>query len=140
MPVFIDIANSTPGNAAAALILLFALLIGHAVGDYALQSDFLARAKNHNANLSQYFPEGTPQGLWFNVLMAHSLIHAGAVWLITGSAVFALIECFLHAVIDFCKSEEWISFRTDQALHRMCKVVYVAILYMGVGWVTWSPI
>ena len=140
MPVFLDIANSTPGNISAALILLFALLIGHALCDYALQSDFLAHAKNHKADLSRYFPDGTPQGLWFNVLMAHSLIHAGAVWLITGSAVFALLEWFLHALIDFCKSEEWISFRTDQALHRICKVLYVALLCMGMDWVTWSPV
>ncbi|NIP98868.1 MAG: hypothetical protein GWO24_37925, partial [Akkermansiaceae bacterium] len=77
-------------NPWGAAVVLFALLISHGVGDFALQSSFLSQAKNRNAKLTQFFPDGSsPRGLWWNALFAHSLIHAGGVWLVTGSVILA---------------------------------------------------
>lgn len=122
------------------MVILFALLIAHAVADFPLQGEFLAKAKNRHAELRELFGKiPVPRGLWPNALVAHCLIHAGGVWLVTGSVALAAIEFVLHGVIDFVKCEEWISFATDQMLHRVCKLVYVALLYAGPVWVTWSP-
>lgn len=69
---------------AQVLTLFAALLIAHAVADYPLQGDFLAKAKNRFAPIP-----GVP---WFQALGAHAAIHAGAVWILTGSPWLAAAE------------------------------------------------
>lgn len=133
-------ALAPPDGPAAAVVVLFALLIGHAVADFALQGKFLSTAKNRHNPLSDYFgASDPPKGLWLQALAAHSLIHAGAVWLITGSVVLGFLECILHALIDFAKCEGWTSFRTDQALHFACKVAWTGLLWCECPWVMWTP-
>ena len=73
---------NTFGDCAA---LFFALLIGHALGDYPLQGEFLALHKDRNY---QDPVRHLPKGLWVHCLFAHSLIHAGCVWFITGRVFF----------------------------------------------------
>ena len=58
----------------------------------------------------------------------HSLIHAEAVWLISGSSTLGFVEFGLHWLIDFAKSSRWTNFYLDQALHVACKVGYVFFL------------
>ena len=140
MIAFLPAPEAVSGNPAAALVILFALLITHALCDFPLQGEFLARAKNRHADLRSLFGEGpVPRGLCPNALAAHCLIHAGGVWLVTGSVALAVIEFVLHCIIDIVKCEGWIGFATDQTLHRVCKLVYVALLYAGPAWITWSP-
>lgn len=127
-------------NPAGAAVVFFALLISHAVGDFALQGSFLSRAKNRNDTLSDVYPNGAPSGVWWNALFAHVLIHAGGVWLVTGMVVLAFAELVLHFVIDYAKCEGWISFATDQILHQACKLLYVILLFSGAGFVSWSPL
>lgn len=100
--------------------MLFVLLAVHALCDYPLQGDFLAKAKNPVAPVS-----GVP---WYMAMGAHSHIHAGGVWLVTGSLYLALVELFLHGLIDLAKCHGKISFNTDQALHFACKFVYVLVM------------
>ena len=121
-------------NPSGALILFFALLVAHAAGDFALQGNFLAKAKNRNADLAEFFPQDPP-------LLAHSLIHAGGVWLVTGMVILAFAELVLHSLIDYAKSEGWISFTVDQALHWSCKLLYVALIFLN--WppgLDWNPL
>ena len=133
-------ATAVPGDPAAALVVLFALLIGHAIADFPLQGEFLARAKNRHADLSDVFGKiPVPKSLWFHALTAHSLVHAGAVWLITGSVTLGAIELVIHWCIDFAKCENHTSFNTDQILHVVTKLAFVALLYWGPAWVTWTP-
>ena len=121
-------------------VVLFALLIGHAVADFALQGDFLAIAKNRHANLDRFFgKDNAPPHVWIWALGAHSLIHAGFVWLVTGSVVLGAAEMLLHWVIDYAKSEGRTSFSFDQLLHIACKLVYAILIAAGVSWVFWSP-
>jgi hypothetical protein len=111
--------------------LFFALVIGHVIGDYPLQNDFMALGKNHRRPLPM--PGGSPQGpiIWMHCLTAHALIHAGAVWLITGSVTLALLETALHWIIDFVKSEGWTNLHVDQFLHILCKAGYVWAIHAG---------
>ncbi|MGC4017159.1 MAG: DUF3307 domain-containing protein [Luteolibacter sp.] len=112
--------------------LLFALLIGHALADYPLQGAFLAKAKDRHSDSGAMFAESVaPKGLWIHALTAHALVHAGSVWIITGSVGLALVELVLHWLIDFAKCEGWTGFTTDQLLHVLCKVGYAAAIAGG---------
>lgn len=114
------------GTAAA---IFFALVIGHVLADYPLQGRFLSMAKNRHADVTSLFGNETPpRGLWIHALTAHSLIHAGVVWLITGSLVLGLVETVLHWVIDYAKCEKWTNLTSDQVLHLLCKTGYAILI------------
>ncbi|UWQ30246.1 DUF3307 domain-containing protein [Leisingera sp. M523] len=102
------------------LTTLLLLIFAHMLADYPLQGDFLSKAKNHTAPIP-----GVP---WYQALVAHSAIHAGAVFLITGSVLLALAEFIVHAATDHAKCAGRISYNTDQAVHIGCKVLWVAFL------------
>lgn len=122
------------------VVLFFALLIGHSVADFALQNEFIATAKNRNANIDRFFGgNAAPKNVWIYVLSAHCLIHAGAVWLITGSIIFAALEFVLHALIDYAKSANCTNFQSDQLLHIACKLVYAILIAIGFSWIYWMP-
>ncbi len=105
-------------------IEMLGLMIGaHALADYPLQGDFLARAKNRKSPI-----DGVP---WYQALAAHAAIHALFVGVITGSIYLAAAEFVAHCVIDDFKCQGRISFNSDQALHIICKVVWVLIFFVG---------
>lgn len=101
---------------------LFLLLGAHALCDYPLQGDFLARGKNHRNPIS-----GVP---WYQCLLAHAMIHAMAVLLITHSVGLACAELVIHTITDWAKCEGWFGFDTDQMIHVICKLIWWAILLM----------
>lgn len=100
--------------------LLLLLLAGHALCDYPLQGDFLARGKNHKAPFPGY-------ASW-QLLLAHCLIHMGMVLLITGSVWLALAELVIHTVTDWAKCDGRINFNQDQAIHYGCKVLWALVM------------
>lgn len=95
------------------------LLAGHALADYPLQGDFLAKAKNRVMPIP-----GVP---WYQALGAHAIIHGAFVGAITGSLWLAAAETILHAITDDAKCRGKISFNTDQAIHVVCKIAWVLI-------------
>lgn len=102
--------------------MLFWLLVSHAVVDFPLQGDFLARGKNHRAPLP-----GVP---WIVCLVAHAHICGGAVALVTGSWQLGVAEAVVHAITDFAKNEGWLGigetgFVADQLIHVACKLVWL---------------
>jgi len=107
--------------------LLFALFIGHAIADYPLQHEFMAQAKQ-----PKYWKEiKDSKGFeWAFILGFHSLIHGGAVWLLTGSMMLGVIETVLHFLIDHARNRERIGFITDQLLHLGCKVAYLVFFFV----------
>ncbi len=109
------------------LALFFAFAISHALADFPLQGDYLARTKQRSnaGNISE----------WLISLTAHSLIHAGGVWIVSGSAMIALAEFVLHWLIDLGKGEGFYGYVTDQALHLSCKVAFVLVMVKG-----WLPV
>jgi hypothetical protein len=102
--------------------LLFALIIGHALADYPLQGDFLAKAKNRLNPL--------PTIHWLPPLLSHAIIHGGFVWVITGNVWLGLAETICHAIIDDFKCVKKISFNIDQALHLVCKLIWILLLFI----------
>lgn len=104
--------------------LLILLLVGHALADYPLQGDFLARGKNQNNPIA-----GIP---WWQCLTAHSVIHAGFVTLITNSLTLGAVEFLLHWMIDYLKSDNQLTFNEDQFLHVGCKVLWAALAVGGI--------
>ena len=101
------------------LQLLFMMFVGHAICDYALQSDFIAEAKNPNTKVGKVF--------WEHVLTAHALIHAGAVYYVTQSLTLGVCEFVLHWVTDLLKCNNRITLNQDQAIHYWSKVVWAVI-------------
>lgn len=100
--------------------MFFALAVFHALADFPLQGDYIARQKN---------PATADSGNEMVVALgAHSLIHAGAVWLVTGSKTLGCVELVLHAVIDLAKGRGKFGILTDQFLHLSCKALYAAVL------------
>ena len=111
---------------------LFWLLIGHAVADYPLQTDAMAKGKNRNRplDLSLVPPGQTPQVFWPWMLSAHAAVHAGAVALATGSVELGCAEFAAHWLIDFGKCDSRYGIHVDQCLHLACKVLWVVLVEM----------
>jgi hypothetical protein len=113
--------------------LLLQLLALHFLCDFPLQGDFLARGKNHNAQLP-----GVP---WQLCLVAHATIHAGAYSLLVPLEWAALVG-WLHLLVDYAKCEGWFdslgarlglipgpsrrAFWIDQSLHVLVLVLLAA--------------
>lgn len=106
------------------LHLLFWLLVGHVLCDYAWQGDFMAQAKNRNTAAGKV--------CWPWALPSHALVHAGAVTFITGSYALGMLEFVAHGVIDLLKNENRLTFAQDQLLHVLCKWMYVAFVGLGI--------
>lgn len=126
-----------PTSLATALIGFFALAIGHAFADFALQSQFMAQNKNRNL-VPKDTDTGRPSTMWLHVLTAHCLVHAGTLWVLLAPVTklawaFALTEFVLHWFIDYVKCEGKTSFNSDQALHYVCKAAYLGLLWAGIG-------
>jgi hypothetical protein len=98
---------------------LLLLLAGHALCDYPLQGDFLAKGKNQKSPLL-----GVP---WYQCLGAHALIHGGMVALITKDVRLGIAETLIHAATDYAKCAGKLTFNQDQAIHYGCKLVYAAL-------------
>lgn len=104
---------------------LFLLYCGHFLCDFALQSDWMAKAKNP-------FVDGVFKNndIWLTVLIAHSMIHAGATLLISGSTTGAIIVLVTHIVIDYLKCAGKMSFSTDQVLHLAVMLLVAALTFI----------
>jgi hypothetical protein len=115
-------------------ILYAAFIIKHLLGDYLLQTTWMAVGK-----------EGSPG--WPAPLVAHCTVHAaltGAIVLTATPALWwlAIVDFFVHAGIDrskglvtkrlgltpFTDSRWWWIFGIDQSLHQFTHLGYVVVL------------
>lgn len=112
--------------------MLFLLMLGHCVADFALQGDTMARGKNRNrAPDPSLIPPGqTFMPTWGYWLTAHAGIHSAAVYLVTGSTALAAMELVFHWLIDFGKCENLYGIHLDQFLHFYTKAI-IALLGSG---------
>jgi hypothetical protein len=102
------------------LALFAAFVVMHALADFPLQGDYIAKQKaRKNADNTS---------VWIVAISAHSVIHAGGVWLVSGSLAFFAAELILHFLIDLAKGEGKFGLVADQALHLACKVAYTLML------------
>jgi Protein of unknown function (DUF3307) len=102
-----------------------AFVVMHALADFPLQGDYIAKQKAR--------PQADNFSVWVIALSAHCVIHAGGVWLVSGSLAFGLAELGAHALIDGFKGEGKIGIVADQVLHLACKAVYAVLLTIGFG-------
>lgn len=107
------------------LVMLFlTLLFWHALADYPLQGDFIAKAK------SGLIPE-LP---WQLGLFTHAFIHAFGVVMITGNLLGGLIELVAHSTIDYFKARRHaFGIPVDQALHVLTKMLIIVVLRVRVA-------
>jgi hypothetical protein len=111
--------------------MLFFLLAGHALMDYALQGDAMATCKCRRS--THPAQQGVP---WYYWLTAHALTHGLAVGVLLRWAGydwnlavgFALAETVAHWLIDLGKCERLYNIHVDQLLHILCKVAWWGIL------------
>ena len=113
--------------------ILFYLLVGHALADFVLQTDMMAKHKNRNREIDMsVVPPGQKyMPCWHYWLTSHALIHGGAVAVVTGIWWLGLLETGLHWLIDFAKCENLIGVNQDQALHIGCKLFYLILIAMA---------
>ena len=97
------------------------LIIGHALCDYALQTEAMAKFKSYKVSTKDM--PGMPN--WVYWLTAHSLIHGGMIYIITGSMFFCIFEIIVHWFIDLSKCGNKINAHVDQTLHILCKALYL---------------
>ena len=103
--------------------MLFMLVFMHFVGDFALQNDFVAKAKN---------PRLSSKEIWPVVMLAHCFIHAGLVFTVTHNLMAALVVLVLHFVTDYAKCMglfgDRYSFMIDQAIHISLLIAIAGIV------------
>ncbi len=115
--------------------MLFYLIAGHMLMDFALQGDAIATCKCRSANhpLQKSVP-------WYYWMLAHCFLHGAMVGVILQwfgvdvsiAIAFAILETIIHTLIDICKCAKYFGIHTDQALHIGCKIVWWGILFSGV--------
>lgn len=98
------------------------LLFAHFLLDYALQGDFLSRAKNRTAPI--------PHVPWYQAMFAHTAMHGLAVGFITGIPLFAILEMAIHWWTDDAKCRGELTFNQDQTIHVVCKLVWAVGAYV----------
>lgn len=94
------------------------LMAAHWLADYPLQGEFLSSAKSNGP-------------MRFYHLVAHAGIQGAAVFLVTGSIWLGLAEWAAHTVIDEAKVRGRTTFAQDQALHIICKAIWLAVIFVG---------
>ena len=107
------------------LALFVAFVVMHALADFPLQTEYLARQKSRK--------RADSRSDWLVALSAHCVIQAGGVWLVSGSLAIATAEFLLHGLIDLGKGEGKFGIVADQSLHLCCKLAYVLVLVNGFG-------
>lgn len=113
--------------------LLFLLLAGHAIGDFAIQTSWVAYNKSRHAKENPELEgNATTEKIWPWVLSAHALHHGLIVFLITQKISLGALETVVHWITDYGKSERWYGFHMDQVLHIAAKVVWIVLLFYQV--------
>ena len=93
------------------LEIIFKIVVCHMLGDYVLQSDFIARTKGEN---------------WYH-LFAHCILYSFPFYLFFGFNFDLLLVGFAHFAIDVGKARfKKISYANDQILHFIIALVYLA--------------
>ena len=88
---------------------LFTLVLCHLLGDYVLQTDFLAKTKGEN---------------WYH-LVAHCLLYCVPFYIVFGFVWQLGVLFLVHLIVDPLKAR-WkkINYVTDQVLHYLTLAVY----------------
>ncbi len=115
------------------LTLLFLLIAGHMLADFALQNQWVATNKNRHAR-NGYTPDEQDkmEKIWPWLLTAHAFHHGLMVFFFTQKLWLGVLETVVHWLIDYGKTEKLYGFHVDQVLHITSKLVWIALLYFQV--------
>ncbi|WP_233122739.1 DUF3307 domain-containing protein [Agrobacterium vaccinii] len=101
------------------------MIAAHFLLDYALQGEWMSKAKNATLDLVP------GERIWPLALFGHALLHATAVQIITGSWVFFAAELIIHGSTDYAKCNGRFGYNIDQAIHICCKLAYVGAMLIA---------
>lgn len=108
--------------------ILFMMLFLHALGDFALQSESMAKGKNKHLK-PEYIPEGQKYKItWFYWLSAHAFIQGGLIFIFFPVVWIAITEVIFHFVLDFLKCENITNPHIDQISHILLRIIYSVCL------------
>lgn len=107
------------------LEMLVYMIAAHFLLDYALQGDWMSKAKNASLDLVP------GERIWPLALFGHALLHATAVQIITGSWVLFAAELIIHGLTDYSKCKGLFGYNADQAIHIGCKLAYAGFLLIA---------
>lgn len=89
---------------------LFILVICHLIGDYFLQSDFIAKTKGQN---------------WYH-LFVHCILYVVPFYIAFGLDLRLVIIFISHVIIDALKARyHAISYLGDQVIHYVIMIIYL---------------
>jgi hypothetical protein len=112
------------------LELFFLLIAGHMIGDFALQTEFVATNKNrHVRDKMPAEVRSRTQVIWPHLLTAHCFHHGLLVFLVTQKLHMAIAEVITHWITDYGKCERWYGFHTDQVIHILTKALWTALIW-----------
>lgn len=112
--------------------MLFRLLVAHALADFSLQTDAMAKGKNRNFR-PDYVPEGQKYvPCWPYWLTAHALIAGGGVYWATGNLLCGVLEVVIHWFADYAKCDNRTGPNLDQGIHLVARLGYLSI---ALGWI-----
>ena len=97
--------------------LLILLILGHFLADFPLQGDRMAVEKCPGKDV-------TLDWRWW--LSAHAGTHGFVVSVLTGIPLLGVAEMISHGLIDFGKCRFGYKLIVDQAMHWVCKLIWVA--------------
>lgn len=90
--------------------MILKLLFCHLIGDYVLQSDFIAKTKGNN---------------WYH-LVVHSLLYCFPLYVLFGLDLRIIFILFTHIITDMLKARfNKITYFQDQLMHYMFLMVYL---------------
>lgn len=112
------------------------MIVGHCIGDYVLQTDFLAKGKS-----PRFWAETKDKNGWIPVLFAHSAIWTACIMLpllllVWPAIDFPFVACFaanivIHFFVDWFKCIGKTNMLIDQGIHltqMIATFVVVALL------------
>ena len=109
--------------------MLFWLVVGHFLGDFSLQTRWMAKYKNPKQGIDpgDLPPGQRPMTVWPYCLTAHAAIMGGTVALATGSIWLGIAEFVTHWIVDFGKCVGWYGIHTDQGTHAVLRGLWWAL-------------
>jgi hypothetical protein len=102
------------------VITLLVMLFLHTLGDFALQSEAMARGKEKGG-------ETKKNEMRFYWLSAHALIQGGLIFLVFGNPYLFIIEVITHFFIDLAKTHNRTNIHQDQGTHIALRFSYALI-------------
>jgi hypothetical protein len=111
------------------LKLFFVLAAAHFLFDFPLQGQYLADGKNRFKPIP-----GTP---WYWCMGGHCMLHAAAVYLITGSIILGFAELLAHLWLDDAKCAGDSTFDRDKICHLTFKLIWACC---AMSWDYHSPL